>query len=143
MKTKMRNLFNILLSAILGFLGYGCETAMKYGTPTANLLLEGEVTNEEKESLHNMQIVHRDGWKDNEGIMWNDEADTIYTNAEGKYNRIYNGVFALEYHKVIVNDTAGVYQSDSAITNATFSGGDGDWYLGNGELRVNFILKKK
>ena len=158
MTIRMRKWFNVLLGAILSFMGYGCDRTekygivnptfpdapAKYGTPTAALIFDGQVTNEEKEALPNMQIVHRDGWKNSEGgTHWSDYADTIYTNAEGKYNKAYKGTFPLEIHKVIVNDTAGVYQSDSTVTNVTYSGGDGDWYSGKGELKVDFTLKKK
>lgn len=144
MTSKMRTWFNVLLGAILGFMGYGCETAMKYGTPTADLIFEGEVTNEENAPLKNIQVVHRDGWKDGEGAQtWQDYADTIYTNAEGKYNKAYKGTFPTEFHKVIVNDTAGVYKSDSTVTTVTYSGGDGEWYNGKANLKVDFTLKKK
>ena len=158
MTIRMRKWFNVLLGAIISFMGYGCDRTekygvvnpafpdapAKYGTPTAALIFDGQVTNEEKEALPNMQIVHRDGWKNSEGgTHWSDYADTIYTNAEGKYNKAYKGTFPLELHKVIVNDTAGVYQSDSTVTNVTYSGGDGDWYSGKGELKVDFTLKKK
>ena len=158
MTLKMRQWFNVLLGAILTFMGYGCDRTekygvvnptfpdvpAKYGTPTADLIFEGQVTNEEKAPLANMQIVHREGWQNSEGGRhWSDYADTIYTNAEGKYNKAYKGTFPLELHKVIVNDTAGVYQSDSTVTNVTYSGGDGDWYSGKGELKVDFTLKKK
>ena len=144
MAIKMRTWFNIVLGAILGFMGFGCERSVKYGTPTANLIFEGEVTNEEKAPLANMQIVHRGGWKDGEGTQyWEDYADTIYTNAEGKYNRAYEGIFPLGFYKVIVNDTASVYKSDSTVTSVSYSGGDGEWYNGTGELKVDFTLKKK
>ena len=158
MTIRMRKWFNVLLGAILSFMGYGCDRTekygvvnpafpdapAKYGTPTAALIFDGQVTNEEKEALPNMQIVHRGGWKNSEGgTHWSDYADTLYTDAEGKYNKAYKGTFPLEIHKVIVNDTAGVYQSDSTVTNVTYSGGDGDWYSGKGELKVDFTLKKK
>ena len=144
MAIKMRTWFNILLGAILGFMGFGCERSVKYGTPTANLIFEGEVTNEEKAPLANMQIVHRGGWKDGEGTQyWEDYADTIYTNAEGKYNRAYEGIFPLGFYKVIVNDTASVYKSDSTVTSVSYSGGDGEWYNGKAYLKVDFTLKKK
>ena len=158
MTIKIRTWFNILLGAILGFMGYGCDrtekygvvnptfpdVTAKYGTPTADLIFEGQVTNEEEIPLANMQIVHRDGWKNSEGNPhWNEYADTIYTDAEGKYNRAYEDVFPTELHKVIVNDTAGVYKSDSTVTSVSYSGGDGEWYSGKGELKVDFTLKKK
>ena len=158
MTLKMRQWFNVLLGAILTFMGYGCDRTEKYGvvsptfpdipaeygTPTAVLIFEGQVTNEEEAPLANMQIVHREGWQNSEGGRhWSDYADTIYTNAEGKYNKAYKGTFPNEVHKVIVNDTAGVYKSDSTVTSVSYSGGDGEWYNGKGELKVDFTLKKK
>ena len=158
MTIRMRKWFNVLLGAILSFMGYGCDRTekygvvnptfpdapAKYGTPTADLIFEGQVTDEEEAPLANMQIVHREGWKDGLGNpSWLEYADTLYTDAEGKYNKAYKGTFPLELHKVIVNDTAGVYKSDSTVTNVTYSGGDGEWYSGKGELKVDFTLKKK
>lgn len=155
MTSKMRKWFNVLLGAILGFMGYGCDRTekygvlepdipAKYGTPTADLIFEGEVTNEENAPLKNIQVVHREGWKDGEGNpSWLEYADTLYTDAEGKYNKAYKGTFPLELHKVIVNDTAGVYKSDSTVTNVSYSGGDDEWYSGKGNLKVDFTLKKK
>ena len=144
MKAKVRTWINVLLTAILGLFGYGCIIRAEYGTPMADFTLEGTVSNEQGEPLPNIQVVQRGGYKDGAGtIYWQEWPDTLYTNAEGKYYRHYGGDFPLEYRKVVVNDTSGVYASDSIDTAVTYSGGDHRWYHGQGTLSADFVLKKK
>lgn len=144
MKTKVSTWINVLLAAILGLLGFSCSIRCEYGTPSANFTLEGTVSNEDDELLQDMQVVRRQGWKDGTGtVYWNEWSDTLYTDADGKFYRQYSGDFPMEYYKVIVNDTAGVYASDSIETTVTYSGGDKHWYRGNGELKADFVLKKR
>ena len=151
MKIKMRQWINVLLGLILGCMGYGCDRpkkygvlepniATEYGVPIAALIYEGQVTNEDEEPLPNMQIVHRGGWDDK---SWDDWTDTVYTNSQGAYHQSLQGIFPVNKHKIIVNDTAGVYKSDSIVTTVDFSGGDGEWDKGNGYLKADFKLKKK
>lgn len=143
---KMKNWINILLGAILGLLGFGCAGPVKYGVPSANLTVEGQVTNEEHEALPNMQVVRRGGWKGDpeiESVTWEDDPDTLYTNGDGQYYKEYRAIVPVEYYKIIVNDTAGGYMPDSVITTVDFSGGDGEWDQGSGYLKADFVLKKK
>ncbi|MBQ7531744.1 MAG: radical SAM-associated putative lipoprotein [Paludibacteraceae bacterium] len=145
MKTKVLKGINALLAAILGLLGVSCHIGYaEYGSPYATFEISGTVSNEDDEPLQNIQIVHQRGWKDGAGTTyWSEWPDTLYTDADGKFYRNYGGDFPLEYRKLVVNDTTGVYASDSVDTTVTYSGGDHHWYHGKGELKADFVLKKK
>ena len=139
----MRNWFNVFLGAVLGLMGFGCFSCGKYGTPYGDFTFEGQVTDENKNPLPKMQVVRRGGWGDDANNRhWAEFADTLYTNAEGKYYRYLEGDFPLEIHKVIVNDPSGEYQSDSTIATVEYSGGH-SWYKGKADLKLDFKLKKK
>ena len=144
MKAKLNSWLNILLTSLLGLMGYGCVPMVKYGVPTGDLKLEGKVSNENNEPLQNIQVIHRQGWKDGAGTMcWREYQDTLYTNSNGMFYRQYKSEIPTQYIKIIVHDTAGVYASDSIETSVRFSGGDGDLYQGQAELKADFVLKKK
>ncbi len=147
MKTKLKIWMNVLLGAFVGMLGYGCDDSSRsgmYGTPTGDLVFKSHVSNEANESLEGVQVVQQGGWKDGAGTMyWERWADTLYTDAEGNVYKLYQGDIPLPYHKVIVNDTTGEYQSDSIITEVKYTGGDGSWNSGRATLDVNFTLSPK
>ena len=124
---------NVLLGAFLGMFGFGCSGYLvKYGVPSADLEVSGHVTNEKGEALENIQVVVRPAWM-----------DTLYTDSQGQFSKTYPGIIPYDKYKVVVNDTAGVYASDSIEQHVTFSGGDGEWNDGTGKLHAEFQLKKK
>ena len=144
MKAKVLRGINVLLTAILGLFGFSSCFRVEYGTPHADFTIEGTVSNEDDEPLQNIQVVHQGGRKDGAGTMyWAGLQDTFYTDADGKFYRNYASDFPLPYRKLVVNDTTGVYASDSIDTAVTYSGGDHHWYSGKGELKADFVLKKK
>ena len=146
MKAKMRTWFNLWMTALLGLIGFGCTGCLKkYGCPYSEFSLDGQVTNEEKEVLPDIQIVNIPGYQDNAGNMsWYNFPDTTYTDGGGRYSREYSEPWGSHtFHKVIAHDPSGTYQSDSVIKTVTYTGGDGEWDFGKAELHVNFVLKKK
>ena len=146
MKAKCLKSINAILVFLLGVLGFsGCDRmSVEYGVPYADLDIEGQVSNEETEALPNIQIVVRQGWKDGVGTLyWQEYADTFYTDSEGNFQRHYGNIFPLEYHRIIANDTSGVYASDSVETTVSYTGGDRHWYDGQATLNVDFVLKKR
>ena len=138
MKTKMRYWFNVLLSAILGFMGFGCFSCGMYGVPTYNLTVEGDVTDDNEKPLPKMQVINRKG---SEGYWLEDYADTLYTNAQGKYYKKKIEYHPPMLHQVIVNDPSGVYQSDTVVAQEEgYVDKNGEY---NYNLKVDFTLKKK
>jgi putative lipoprotein (rSAM/lipoprotein system) len=147
MKTNVKKWMNVLLGAILGMFGYGCKDSgpvAMYGVPSGDLTFDSQVTNESSKPLEGIQVVRRGGWKDGTGTMrWEDRADTMHTDANGKVHREYQRDFPLIYHKVIVSDVTGEYQPDSVIKEVKYSGGRDAWYQGKATLETNFVLRKK
>ena len=110
-----------------------------YGCPYAEYDVEGQVYGENNEPLENIQVVVRT--YDQE---W-DYPDTIYTNADGYYRAIHSltstGGDCME---VIVNDTAGVYESDSRhISSGKMTVEDKDSWNVRYSMRADFKLNKK
>ena len=135
------------MGAVLGLLGYGCkeeQVRTMYGVPSGDLTFESQVTNEANDPLEGIQVIRYGGWKDSAGTMfWEEWADTLYTNADGKVHKEYTGDIPVTLHKVIVNDTSGKYQSDSVIAEVTYKDGEGAWYSGKATLKTDFVLKNK
>lgn len=148
MTTKLITLLNLLLSTVIGLLGFGCAThsspiVAEYGVPHAEFTVKGKVSNKANEPLENIQIILKRGSKDDTGIIYLENFDALYTNTEGDYYKYYPDVFPLTYSRVIVNDTTEVYASDSLDVNTRYSGGDGNWNLGESTLSADFVLEKK
>ena len=148
MKAKMLTRINALLALLLGALGFtACEPehmVAEYGVPHADLTIEGEVTNEAKEALPDIQITAKGGWKDDAKIMyWSGERFTLATGTDGRFYGYYQGAFPLQIYKIYATDTTGVYAPDSIETTVTFSEGNGHWYKGKGTLHADFVLKRK
>ncbi len=145
MKKNILAGINALIAILMGMLGVSCHIGYnEYGTPYATFEMSGTVTDEQEQPLENIQVVHQDGWRNgNDPTRWRDCPDTLYTDADGKFYRHYSGYFPLECQKLVVNDTTGVYASDSIDTTVTYSGGDHHWYRGKGELKADFVLGKK
>ena len=144
MKTKVNTWINAMLVAILGMLGFSsCKVTVEYGTPSGDFTLEGEVINEAKEPLQDIQIVLRRSWKDDfDSLFLKQNVDTLYTGTDGRFYKYYPGVFPLEYNQVIATDTSGVYKSDTIDAHVSYSGGDGHWNSGKAQLTADFVLKR-
>ncbi len=144
MNTKVNSYLNAMLVAILGVLGFGCDRVVaEYGVPSADFTLEGEVTNESKEPLKDIQIVMRRGWTDNsDSVRWEQYNDTLYSGVDGRYYKSYPRDFPLDHCRVIANDPSGVYESDTIDARVSYSGGDGHWYEGEAQLTADFVLKR-
>ena len=144
MKTKLRIWINTMIGVILGLFGIGCFSCGMYGVPTGDLAFRCNVADEANKPLKGKQVVRYGGWKDGAGTMyWNYWADTLYTDAEGNAYHLYKGRDPMTLHKVIVNDTTGEYQSDSAIYEVKYKGGHGAWNKGKAVLETKFTLRKK
>ena len=110
-----------------------------YGCPYAEYDVEGYVYDEDGNMLENMQVIVR-----TYDASW-DYPDTVYTNADGHYHAIHSltstGGDCME---VIVNDTAGVYDSDSRhISSGKMKVEDHDSWSTYYSMRADFKLSKK
>ena len=57
MKTNFLNLFNVILSALVGLLGVvSCDMRSKYGVPYATLQVSGEITDTDNRPLQDIKV---------------------------------------------------------------------------------------
>lgn len=143
MKTKILSLLNVLLTFVLGLLGFqSCDVAKKYGpgpeveygAPYAEYDVSGTITDEEEKPLKNMQIKLKEN-----GVPI---APETYSGEDGKYALREEG-FPMNRVDVVVSDTAGVYESDSVNVAVSFEGGTDGWNAGKATIQHDFQLKKK
>lgn len=137
MKRKTLSFINRCLAAVLAMLGFqACEKYMVclYGSPHADYVVKGKVTNTEKEPIQNIQVVvDKEHWK-----------DTVYTDEKGEYQWAWDGFPRETNVKVVANDTTGRYASDSTTVEFSFDRSKADgWYEGVGTAEADFELKKK
>lgn len=143
MKTKARTWFNLLMTTVLGLLGFGTFSCGMYGVPSGDLAFEGQVVNEKQEPLKGIRIVRAGGWgTPSSEMVWEDWPDTLYTNDEGRFSRFYAGTFPLEYQMVTATDPSGVYESSDIVLYVQYKGGHG-WYHGKANLNISLVMKEK
>ena len=143
MKTfNLRQKYNSLLQKFIRLFslsGVAFVLTACYGCPYAEYDVEGYVCDENGNMLENMQVVVRAYDRD-----W-DYPDTVYTNADGHYRTAY-GITSQggDCMEVIVNDTAGVYESDSRhISSGKMTVEDKDSWNVRYSMRADLQLKKK
>ena len=143
MKTfNLRQKYNGLLQKFIRLFslsGVAFVLTACYGCPYAEYDVEGQVYGENNEPLDNIQVVV--GTYDRD---WR-SPDTVYTNVDGYYRAIHSltstGGDCIE---VIVNDTAGVYDSDSRhISSGKMKVEDQDSWSSYYSARADFKLNKK
>lgn len=140
---KIKNKFHLLVSSLLttlfSVLGFTSCIRLMYGPaiPEAGLEIDGEVTNEEGQSLESMQVVIN--------TSRINLSDTLYTNASGEFEVDYSFPHKANDTLLIeVNDTADVYASEkvqipfSEMTKETES----EWST-EYSVDVKLQLKKK
>lgn len=132
---------NAFLGALIAFFGcnsginnHGHEIVCEYGCPHSDLVVEGNVTNEAKQPLQNIDI--------NVSMVNNGEFSSVVTDSKGYYNTGNLTPFPADSVKVVATDPNGVYKSDSAQVPTNYENPEG-WYAGSAEVKVDFILKKK
>lgn len=116
----MRVMVNTLLTTIMGWIAVSCNNLAPmygpivelYGPPAPRDLLQikGQVTDKENKSLESMHVSCDIKY----GKEWVNIADSEYTDQEGNFD-IYTYEVYPDTMRVIVKDTANVYEPDTAI----------------------------
>ena len=146
MKAKVLTRINAVIAFLLGVLGFsGCEWGMKkygvpadmYGTPYAMLEAKGTVTNEQNAPVKSARVTLRHRY-----------SEDAYTDENGNYTIRTSEDFPVDSVRIVVSDTAGVYEADSVRLKVDYDRSDakqrGDsWYRGTGYIYQDFQLKKK
>lgn len=118
MVIQIRNIYSGILSAILAFLGFtGCSSdsdpgyvIAEYGVPATKFKITGQVVSSKniEKPISNIRVVITPDLKDIEKGKLNYLGDTVFTNAEGKFEigEKYSPVF-YDKHKLTLEDVDG------------------------------------
>lgn len=122
---------------------YGPPIVVEYGSPYAEFVLKGSVTDTEGNALENIRVI----LKPYEGYP---EANyTLRTNSAGRYEFDAMSVFPSIQMTVTAEDTDGTdnggeFAPQDAVVelkSSDFTDGDG-WYAGKAEKTVDFQLEE-
>jgi len=154
---------NWALADLMGLLGFACSEddypAPEYGSPYADFMVTGKVTNEQGVPLSDVRIVvpKVDQYqKPTAGFI---PGQTFFTEAvDDTLYAAPNGSFEYTYHGFPINDTTNIHlkfedlsansqlSPDSvkvAFLPADIKGGEDGWYRGKAEKNINITLKRK
>ena len=152
MKKKWYRIANGALSALLVLLGFEACTENgeeEYGTPTVDFHVVGQVTNAEGEPIEGIRVTTRGYFNFHDGTT----EQTTYTDKDGHFaTKEMRSISIDPMMRVVFEDVdgeanGGVFAKDSvmadAMTRTQVGKGDGHWYDGKYELRVNKKLRKE
>ena len=159
MKVRFNRWYNTVLTALLSMLGFGCSTdepeeygtiLTEYGTPYADYIIKGSVTNEAGEPVRGIKTSLKSVF-DNENEHYVLGLDSVQTDEAGSYQLKYVGMKDRSL-KVIVEDidgeaNGGEFLSDTLDIDYNKAiqtkKGDDHWYTGVYEISQDIKLKKK
>lgn len=144
MKKDLFRLLNVLLASVLSMMGFSscseCEDA-EYGTPTAEYIFRGKVTDQEENALPNVKVsyVHKYTYGDQLSIY---EDSLTSTDVDGKYVARPREPYWMNDAGLSFSLGDDVYR-DTFLTStdlAPLKGGDGRWYKGRSENTIDITL---
>ena len=160
MKATLSKIFGKISKVLLVFLGFqfqSCIFGAMYGCPYADFSVKGTVTDEDGKGIPNIQVVV-DGyqqWTDDLDSTYRilDFTDTLYTNDDGKVERINMEIIdepeilEITLHDSMIGiDNGGDYESkvlgDEDIKFKQTKKASG-WYTGALEASFKTSMKKK
>jgi putative lipoprotein (rSAM/lipoprotein system) len=153
MKKKWYRIANGALSALLVLLGFeACSEEggrEEYGTPTVDFHVVGQVTNAEGKPIEGIRVTTRGYFNFHDGTT----EQTTFTDKDGHFaTKEMRSISIDPMMRVVFEDVdgeanGGVFAKDSvmadAMTRTQVGKGDGHWYDGKYELRVNKKLRKE
>ena len=157
MTPKHKSLLSRLCAAVLALLGFAsCEkfndVRLEYGTPSVDFKVKGTVTDEASKPLEGIRVVIRRPYNPYISRSQQDGGDTIYTNAEGKYESPIITDMSVQQKKAYYDDVDGAagggeFASDSVeiykAPKTQFKEASGGWYDGGYEYTVDVQLQKQ
>lgn len=150
MKKFMIRFFDRLILALLAVAGLttACDEPMvEYGTPTADYVIKGTVTDSiTTQSIKNIRVIRE---LDENGVY----GDTTYTDAKGCYQFSFSGFpdehpeFRLKTEDIDGDQNGGEFENRKVIVQINSSDrtetGDNHWYLGKAVKKQDFKLHYK
>jgi len=139
LKLKILAQINVLLTAVLSLFGCAGIHEDMYGVPYVTYQYSGEVTNEEKQPLEDIQVTIKAPEYGNARMNY----ESIVTGKDGRFD----GNMRYDYSQVdtlnvVFTDTTQVYQADSTQVVVKWQKSKKDWCAGECEFEVNMQLKK-
>ena len=158
MKVKFNRWYNIVLAALLSFVGYGCSdnddpgTAM-YGSPSADYQVSGTVTDENGNPIEGIK-ASLTYIKEVEGeIVAGEDISAVLTDASGKFSLGTPVMDLLPNNvKLVVKDIDGEEHGGTfkdGINAIEFENaklvkqGDGSWYSGTLAIKQDVKMEKE
>ena len=141
-----------LLGAVLGALGFeGCdkiiETPCEYGQPYSEYKLVGDVKNVRKNPIPGIRVVFDRYFEEVEEHAY----DTLYTNADGHFEKPLRGDYLGESCTVKFEDVDGaengsyrtkILTKDDLVIEQTKKGDD-HWYEGAFSVHADAVLEEE
>ena len=159
MKVRFNRWYNAVLTALLSVLGFGCSTdepeeygtiLMEYGTPYADYIIKGSVTNEAGQPVRGIKTSLKSVF-DNENEHYVLGLDSVETDVSGNYQLKYVGTQDRSL-RLIVEDVDGVANGGEFLSDTLkidfdkavqTKQSDEFWYDGAYEISQDVKLKKK
>jgi putative lipoprotein (rSAM/lipoprotein system) len=145
MKREFFKLLNAMLALILSLIGYeSCKEETEdaeYGTPTAEYIFRGKVTDLEGNALPNVKVSFVSKYVD-EGQLFISEDSLTSTDAEGRYVARPRDLYWKSDAGLSFSLGDDVYK-DTFLTHsdlAPLKGGDGRWFEGRSENTIDITL---
>lgn len=152
MRKRIYRVEMLLLSGVLGFLGFSCsdqfgETPDMYGTPVTDFIIKGTVTDESGKPIKGIRVIN------NYRYQWDEKtfADTLYTNEKGQFENVKQYFPAVpneiktEFTDMDEEQNGGSFKSEvQEYAKSDFvqtKKGKG-WFSGEFTLTIKQILKK-
>ena len=160
MKVRFNRWYNAVLTALLSMLGFSCSldepdeygsTPVEYGTPHADYILKGTVTDEAGTPIKGIKTSLKEISKDDTGTHVFG-IDSIQTNESGNYQLKNSGMPYDKRIKLFVEDIDGEANGGEFLNDTLdidygkaveVEEGDHHWYDGKYEVTTDVRLKKK
>ncbi len=160
MKVRFNRWYNAVLTALLSMLGFSCSldepdeygsTPVEYGTPHADYILKGTVTDEAGTPIKGIKTSLKEISKDDTGTHVFG-IDSIQTNESGNYQLKNSGMPYDKRVKLVVEDIDGEANGGEFLNDTLdidygkaveVEEGDHHWYDGKYEVTTDVRLKKK
>ncbi len=154
MKSFFLKPFDAVILALLGCIGFltGCNLSdppvAEYGVPSADFIIKGTVTDSISSTpIPNIRIIRGDST-----VYSYPQFDTIYTDAEGKYQTtvsafpVESPTFHLKVDDIDGTQNGGDFQRKTVkvvFTSTDWIKKESGWYAGKAQKTVDIKLKKK
>lgn len=149
MKKLFLKPFDKIILSLLAVFGFNqCEMPVEYGTPSADFIIKGTITDSISSiPVANIRIIRGDS-----ASYTYPRFDTIYTDSKGKYQTIVSAfpvespTFHLKIDDIDGAQNVGDFQRKTVevvFTSSDWIETKSGWYAGKAQKTVDIKLKKK